>query len=324
MKVRPPALTGIFTFNFDEGVADLHIIATIVEVNRIAPEVPMIEEWKWETVSVRGWDSTEQRAALRSEPRISLSYDIIMLDDTDRRAKYNEIFTFLARDLRQPFFQYGTRITSPATEDDVNLFFDPALTNLRNDEFAVLVNAQTEAMFIVKVATVNVDGCTLENGLEFDIDTTWQIVPTVSMRINDGSGFSMQSIAGSGQIQSRSTQFRTILRPNQAEDLLTTFDGYPVLHRRPLANDDVAEGFTHAQRVISTPGGQDRALTAWAIPLITGARQWNAKRPAEMDYWRLVGKTLDGFTKSVLAAFLAQGFDPVRRTLVRFRLHRRK
>lgn len=289
----PARVQGSFDFIFDFGQATLDITATIIEVLRVLPNEPVREIWSWKTVLQTSYNSDEQRMAYRSEPRVNMSIDVQLLDETYRMQQYRQLYTFIARTIRFPFFQYRVVLDAPADIGDFKLFFDPTKTDLRPGEYAALMNPLTAFLSLVRINTVDVDGCTLDLALDFPVGNGWSILPTQAMRIPDASSLQMRATNGQLGISGESMEYRTLLRPDQTATL-TMFDSLPVLDHRPIAQRDISEAFYGGGEVIDNESVMPALYTSWDNAFVAAPYEFKIDRETELDYWRQFGKTMQG------------------------------
>jgi hypothetical protein len=259
----------------------------------IVPEVPVVETWQWLTVVNIAEGSKEQRSALRINPRLSMSFGALIMDDSDRRDVYQMLFKYIKSKFYYPLYTYTTTLTSSASAGDVNLFFNMSSTDMRDDAIA-LFDPHFEKTYILSIDTVNSDGVTLSDPLEFDVPSYWYVCPASEFRIKNSASLEMNSIDGSFDLNLESTGLREVLRPNQSNSLLTTFDGMLVLDKRPLANDKISENFDQDVTWMDSDTNSPESYSPWKTPFISGAREYLIHRPEGMDYWRAVGNNLKG------------------------------
>lgn len=297
-STAPASLDGTFEFVFDYGDALLRIIATVVEVTRLVPNEPVTELWVWKTTVTIAEDGSEQRAALRNQPRYRLNCTVNIKDEEDRLVRYNQLWAFLSRDIRMPFFQYMTPLLADASIGDTVLSIDTSATDLRANEYASLYDPNDGTMAIVKVVTVGPDYVVLETGIDVDVTDEWSIVPTVAMRMPDGTGIRMAAVNGVASISAESVQYRDLVRDAGAASV-TTFDGYPVLTLRPIAVEDLVENFSQGSGVVDNETALPQLYSFWSTPFVNGSRQWKIER-SDVDFWRIFMDEVKGMLNPFL------------------------
>lgn len=297
-STAPASLDGTFEFVFDYGDALLRIIATVVEVTRLVPNEPVTELWVWKTTVTIAEDGSEQRAALRNQPRYRLNCTVNIKDEEDRLVRYNQLWAFLSRDIRMPFFQYMTPLLADASIGDTVLSIDTSATDLRANEYASLYDPNDGTMAIVKVVTIGPDYVVLETGIDVDVTDEWSIVPTVAMRMPDGTGIRMAAVNGVASISAESVQYRDLVRDAGAASV-TTFDGYPVLTLRPIAVEDLVENFSQGSGVVDNETALPQLYSFWSTPFVNGSRQWKIER-SDVDFWRIFMDEVKGMLNPFL------------------------
>jgi hypothetical protein len=289
----PPELNGTMDLIFNYGQAQLRLIATIIEVMRALPNEPIQETWIWKNTVNIFKASKEQRASMRSRPRIGMSYPTFLDHDAGRKAHYAQLWTFVARTIRVPMFQYAVVLDAEAIVGDTKLYFDPTKTDLRADEYLVLYNPADDSLKLAKTLTIDVDGATLSNPLDENIGEAWKVVPTIDMRLAASSGLAMDAVNGEATINAESTQGRDLQRPGSTA-AIATFDGLPVIPDRPVTPDSQDDRFDQNPETVDNGSSVPSVYTFWPMPFVSGARQWLIDRETDVDYWRLLCDTLRG------------------------------
>ena len=297
----PAQLDGYFDFILTSGYARLNVIATVVSVLEARPDEPITEKWLWLTTLNISKTSAESRARIRSEPRYQLSFSTTIIDEVERRSRYNQVWMFISRDLQTPLYQYRTPITAPSPAGSNRIYFDPLLTDIRSDEYFVLFNTGSKEIAL-GIGTVEVDGVTLDISLADDIDDTWWVMPTIAMRMSDGDGLSMDAVTGSAGIQVNSTKKRTLLAAQPSPSLLTMYNDLPVITSKMIAQDSLKDAFEQDVESIDGGAGDIELYTLWATPFLSGSRQWKIDRedPDQINYWREFGAYAKGSQKPFL------------------------
>jgi hypothetical protein len=297
-ETAPARLDGRYDFEFTYGEAALRIIATVVEVARLMPNEPIVEAWVWKTAVSIAEDGTEQRAALRNEPRYRLSTTTTIRDDDDRRQRFNQLWAFLSRDIRQPFYQYMTRITVDAALGEDTIYCDTSKTDLRVDEYAALFDPLYRDLTIVKITSIESDHVVLETPLDIDVTDEWYIVPTVAMRMPDGTTLSQGVFEGTATINAESVQYRELVRDPDAASV-TYFDELPVVEMPPIATSELDEAFTQGSGIVDNEVAVPRLYSWWNAPAVEGKREWKIERD-DVDYWRIFMSTVKGMLNPFL------------------------
>jgi hypothetical protein len=297
----PATLDGHFDLTFDFGEARLRLIATLVAVMRAMPNEPIGETWSWLTAISLAASGAEQRTALRTEPRYTLQFDLTLTDGLGRRLRYNDLWAFISRDLQIPLYQYRTDITAPSSEGSNRIYFDQSLTDIRENEYFILYNPNDEATVLAR-GTLETDGITIEGVLSSDIGDNWWVIPTLNMRVPDGSGLVMDAVMGTATIIAQSMSRRPLLATSPSPSLMVWYDNFPVIPDRPIAVDTLNEAFTQGVESVDNNSANVSLYTLMPNPFIGGSRQWQIDREDmdELNYWREMGDYLKGCQKPFL------------------------
>lgn len=285
----PIEIDAEFIFTFDEGVGFFFFQASIADFVQMVPDPPVIERWSWLTDVIPARDGSEQRIALRSSPRRATQYSFILESEVERQRQYNRWYKSLASRIVLPFYQYSTRITAASSAGTSNLYFDPDRTDLRSGEFALVYDDLTDQGYLVKIATLEADGCTVDSPLSFSSTPRMVITPAFVCRLQDRTGLRMSQVTGDITVQAESLTVRTDFARPESSAVIATFDSLPVLDRRPIADGFTPETFDVNYEVIDGETGVSELFSAWDHPAVLTARKYTIRRlqdPGEMDWWR--------------------------------------
>lgn len=286
----PVQIDALFTFTFDHGSGDLIFSATIADFVQMRPDPPVVELWDWLTDVMVSHEGDEQRVALRGAPRRHVSYEIGLENEADRRRQYGRWYKSLATRLVLPYYQYSTALTQESVIGATKLFFDPARTDVRDDEFVVLLDEAQEQGFLVKLGAVEADGATLADPLSFDAKKGWVLAPAFASRLADRSGLDMYIVTGKLKVDAQALDVRPQFARPGSTAVVSQFDDLPVLDRRPIATEgDTPERFDVNYEVIDSETGLLDIKSSWPHPQVETVRKFTIRRvtePGEMDWWR--------------------------------------
>lgn len=264
--------------------------------NVVVPEMPLDETWEWlTTVNIKD-NGREQRSALREVPRVKLKVNAITLDELDRRGAYDILWKYQGKIFSWPMYQYGAFLQA-ATQGSTTLYFNPALTDLRLGEMAALFDPHTGETHYFEIDSLSVDGCELTEPLPFDVGRGWQICPAVASRMTGPGSLIMGSVSGDLRLDLENMGHRDFQRVD-GSSLLTAYDGYVVLDRRPLVNADNE----YSRNVNWVDSGTSIPLpeVKWRMNFSSGKRSFNFNRYQDMDYWRAFADFIRGRQKSFI------------------------
>lgn len=297
-----PSIEATVQFITENLTGILQVIAAISDTFNLIPDEPIKESWEFLTDVLVNHKGVEQRIALRRYPRIRQEFTFEIIDLQQRREQYNVLRKNITVQSLVPLYQYSVNPNAPASIGDSKIFLDNEYSNLRAGQFAIIVNPTTEELVISKIATIDLDGITLESTLSFDIDDHWVVAPAINAIINDGSGIDMRNVTGQLKVNADSFEEPTLLRPN-ATRTFDTFDGIPWINRRPIIT--AGEDFNFEREVLDNKTGARDINSSWLHPKVSGNRKFLIQRiadPHEMDYWRSLFEETRGGQKSFLLA----------------------
>ena len=264
--------------------------------NVIVPEMPLNETWEWLTaVSIKD-NGREQRSALREVPRTKLKVNAITLDEFDRREAYDILWKYQGKTFSWPMYQYGAFLQA-ATQGSTTLYFNPALTDLRLGEMAALFDPHTGETHYVEVDSLSVDGCELVEPLSFDVGSGWQICPAVSSRMIGPGSLTLGSVSGDLRLDLENMGHRDFQRVD-GSGLLSTYDGYVLLDKRPLINAD--NEYSRNVSWVDNGTGVPLPETKWRMNFSSGKRSFSFNRYQDMDYWRAFADFIRGQQKAFI------------------------
>ena len=296
----PSQIEGNLFFTFTMGGDGFDLFALVLGVLKTLPNEPFNEMWSWASVLEISRDGTEQRQALRDQPRTQAGYVVQILDEDDRRIAYQQFYSFATRSVIVPFFQYSTRLTFDVAIGATRLYFDLSQSDIRAQEYLVIFQPQTNEYSLVQVSTLNADGVNLLTPITFDVDKdVFEIVPGRSMRLPNKSALGMGAVNGSLNFKGESTSYRELLRPGSAITL-ESYEGYPVLPYKAIAQDDIDEAFDSDVEVIDNESAPPIQRSTFTNPFVESTKQYFVDRDTDMDWWR----TFFDYTKGMLRPFL--------------------
>lgn len=296
----PSQIDGNMFFEFTMGGGGFDLFALVLGVLKTLPNEPFNETWTWFSLLEISRNGTEQRQAIRDEPRIQAGYQVAIFDEGDRRLAYEQFYNFATRSVLVPFFQYNTVLTQDAHVGDTRLYFDLSIVDVRPDEYIVLFESTEYQFQTLQVASLNSDGVNLVTPMTFDASADiWEVVPGRSMRLPNKSQLGMEAVTGILTFKGESTTWRNLLRPSGSVTL-PSYDGIPVLPFEPIADNPVNETFDSDVEVIDNDSAPPVLRSTYTNPFIESTKRYLVDRTVEMDWWR----TFFDYTKGMLRPFL--------------------
>lgn len=315
----PIQIDAIFEFNFANGTGVFRFVATIADYVQMVPDPPITELWEWLTDVMVSHDATEQRVALRAAPRRHIRYSFLLPDEKARRIQYERWFKSLAARIVLPYYQYATVLKQTSASGGSKLYFDPALTDVRDGDFVIVLStrADPEVGHLIKLGVIEADGATTASPLTVDLLRGWIISPAFTSRLRDRSGLRMRTVAGEIEIDAQALDVRpAFMRPGSTATI-RVFDGLDVLDKRPLADEDVPETFDVNYEIIDSETGLLDIKSSWPHPFVYGKRRFliqRRRRPGDLDWWRDFLYGVRGrqnpFLMPTWRADIPQGLDP--------------
>jgi len=286
--------------------------ATILEY---VPDGGIRETWQWMTTVSISYGGKEQRISLRDTPRYTFQLIRTLTDDDDWRASYNLIRRSLGINIALPLYTLMTPLTADSASGTDELYFDPSLTDVRNEEYAILYHQDSETFDRVRVATVDMFGAVLEDPLAADRGLGWYVMPSIDARIPDGSGPSMGQSVGDLSLQVMSMSKRALVE-DTSPSLLTLLDGYPILDQKPVATRSLDALFEREIEVIDNGSSTPKQHTAWDNSYFSGNREWLVEDINTLLWWREFAHTVRGRWKPFLLPSFRDDLPIVGQTVV--------
>jgi len=292
-------------FKFDAGVDENEVPFVLI------PETPVIEVWSYDTAKAVSYDGTEQRAALRSEPKTMLEYTYI-LDEADRTQVYRQMLNNIRGLFVVPLFANATETLEPMSAGNTTVYCDLTRTDIRVGNRVYYTTSRADVYGTAFVESVGNGFFTVVGGVSIDLPAGSWVMPMRETFITDGGSIAMASMSGESTFVFVSANRRKLVRPAAATGLVAEFDGLPLLDLRPLADNDVDEEFTANVRYITQASDvPPAAFSTWNMPAIEGEREYLARRPLDMDYWREFADKTVGQRSSFLVPSFRPDLTPV-------------
>lgn len=264
----------------------------------LVPEIPVTETWSWLTsVNIKD-NGKEQRSSLRDIPRKRLRFDFVILGDLSRREVFDILWKYQGREFLYPHYHLSTYV-EPTSQGSTSLVFNPAYTDVRDGEQLAIYDSHTETTRYVSVDVVTPTGADLVEPLEFDVGPACLVCSVSTFHLPSSYGLTMDMVSGSSQITLEATESRPLQRTD-GSGLLTYYDGYLVLDKRPM--NGVEEGYDKNVNWVDNETGHLLPMTKWRPAFSSGKRSYLFDRRESMDYWRAFADQARGRFKSFIMA----------------------
>lgn len=289
----PPNISVEVQFDFSNVADPLPILITGTRAVKfdIVPEVPVNETWEWLSDLMIATDGTEQRIALRGEmPRVELNLKVKFDSSESIRRFYSDLASSVGR-LWIPEYQYATRTTAASASGTLQLYFDNAQTDIRDGDY-ILVQTPLTAM-LVEIDVLNASGALVTSALLADIPEGSLVMPGSAALIDNQTSLDRYAVheAAETNLNCKMIRQRSTLVRQGSAITLPTFLTFPVVDRRPLADELVKDEVSTGQVSIDNQTGLPDIISRWDYSRIGGPRTFKVNRikaPDEIDYWKTV------------------------------------
>lgn len=293
------------TFDFSYQIIRSAVANVGYYIERL-PETPIVERWQYATRVTTSVNGKEQRASQRARPRVGFNHRYLMLDGDDFRSFQNSLLEYRKQDIRVAQHSLAVAVKS-ADFGDNDVYVNMDATDIRVGDVVAFFNIGSEQSYLRIVDAVAADHFTIAEGYPFVDGRGIFVMPTRLMRFTTGNGLSMRTVYGEAQFVFEDAQSRDLQRPGVAGGLVASFDGYPIITQRPLANDAVNDAYDAGLQVLDLAG---RLAVKVRRPLpvshVAKSRTWQIRRGEPLDYWR----EFADLTRGSWRAFLIPSFRP--------------
>lgn len=308
----PPEINAELLFDFT-GVTDP--LPVVITGNRavvlpITPEIPVKETWKWLTDVQVTYGGVEQRIGLRKVPRRSMSTQMAFETEAEAREQYRILLSALGR-LFIPYFQYSSIIAADANAGDSVLVFDTAKVDLRDEDYVLIIGKNFARL--VQLDAIGSNSATTQSPLSADIPKGSRVVSIFASILPNNLTLQRPAVNNRATMSLSSTATyprATHQRPGSTATL-NSLAGFPILERRPLANDDLEYEFDTGQENLDAETGLFDVSTNWDFTKVESQFQFKVRRlgvdmcsgltgSQEMDYWRLFTDEMKGSLNNFL------------------------
>lgn len=251
------------------------------------PDGKVTETITWMTDILQNYDGTDQRIAVRPRPRRSLTYDLSILTDAERKAVYDFYYYSTVNPCYAPAYHEQAYLKNKALTGQSTLSLHVRRAALR-DGAAIHVAAPQGAGDVYRVQTHTPQTVKINRPLGFDVQKGAWITPVYVARIAGIPSIGMGPIAGSSTLTLDVQEYRDEEAWPDEPVFLDTFDDYPVLTMRPFGFD-ADEGFDAGINVTDNETGIRVYDTAWDQRYVGGSRQYLVNRQFNLDamqWWR--------------------------------------
>lgn len=298
--LAPSSIGALFTFDFEYGSAAVSFIAVLADILPIHPETGIQEKLEWKTDILTNTDGTERRIALRQRPRRSLGVSLVLLSDEDRKKLYDKLYQVASKELIVPTVQYQSRLKQNTVIGDNKLYTNPRRADLRVGE-KVVVQPKAGGVYIFQVDTVEADHVTINSTFSRELPKGSLVTNAFGTRLPNKSGLQMAALSGTANLNVDVVEPRDQMAWPDSGVPVPTFEGKPLLLRRPISDGQDGEAFDVGLDVIDNDTGKPFYYTTWLQPFVEGPRKYLIQtlfNPDDLEHWRQFFDIVRGRQKS--------------------------
>lgn len=231
--------------------------------NWVLPEVPISEQWDWRTDIITSDNGTEQRIAIRSTPRVTVTHKFALDNRPDLRRVFRAMWTELGKPIPVPHWPWRTKLTAPTTLGQSRIYFDPAKTNLRDGGFMFIKEGDT--FQIVRIKTVYADGARLTDTIGPAFTVNADVYPLTYNFAQTGVALKRTAPDTWGEGEYRAMDAATIgpvINFYDDEVVLPECNGLVILDRRPIGND-FEDAIDTGAKQLDIGAGKNTYVSPW-------------------------------------------------------------
>lgn len=292
-----PQINAQFQFEFSNVPSPLPLVitGTRAALMPVVPEVPVTEVWEWLTDVHVAVEGSEQRVGLRRMPRRSLRTNLVFVSAAELREQYRTLLAVVGR-LFIPYFQYATTLSQAALPGDQFLAFDVGMADVRDNDFVVI--SHSGGAQLLQLNEVGSAGATVFAPFAVEIPKGAIIAPAFASFVPNNINLQRAAMNeyGTLSLASEAIYPRSSHQRPGSTATMTYLDGYPILERRPLANDMVPHSFDTGQQRGDSKTGLVDQYSYWDFTKVEQSLKFLVRRVgrtcghvtgvAEFDYWR--------------------------------------
>jgi hypothetical protein len=286
-----------YTFTFSSGeITDLVVTGQRIFAWTFRPDWsnPIEERMEWVTDVLTAYDGTEQRIALRSNPRRNIGYQFAIDNASDRRKFEAMLFNWGARTWLLPVWMEGSALSSGLASGESTVTLDRVDGNWQEGGYGIIW-ASAFSYEIVKVDTINGDEITFEAATGTEFSPGAVIYPAVTGILGDRQAlnrFTRDTEYGRCQFQVFETE-------TVAADSPTTYRGLPVITQAPHWQRDITHDFVRKLQEIDFRIGKFAIEDESEMPFNVISHHWVANGKDEIDALRSFIYARQGKQKAV-------------------------
>lgn len=298
----PYQIDASFTFDFEYGGSSMRFLALLADIVPQLPDSIITETYEWLTDEIRSYNGSEQRIAVRPRPRRSITLDISLLDDADRKRLYDKIYKTIASTVIAPSYQFQAPLKQATVIADNRFYCNTKRADLRAGENVVIVTPSGQ-FYLYKIADVYADYATITTAFAAALPKNSIVAAGFQARIPNNTAISMMSISGKSSLKLDIVDARDQIAQPATVVTLDVFDSFPVLNRHPLADSEAQEAFDMGLEVIDNEIAAPAVYSNWTQPYINGSRRFLIQSMLDItdsEWWRVFLDYCNGKQKAFL------------------------
>jgi hypothetical protein len=246
-------------------------------------ETPVTEEWEWSTNTLVSDNGTEQRIQLLDPPKRSLQVSYMFADVAETQRMMRTLFMSQTGFLI-PTFHAAAKI-APAAIGAQIVAFNPARTELRDGDEAMIFDRVTLAFERVTIVHVGAATATLAAGLARKWGAKAMIAPLWAFVAADNASLSRNRPDGLSTVSFSLAPLAFVdpfLNPANVTEL-DTFAGLPLLPYN-ATGDEFSDSYSTGAELISY-GGAVQIRSPWQHTQVAFSRTYLCKRIIKRSDW---------------------------------------
>jgi hypothetical protein len=264
----PGIINAVYTFTFDSSTALVSFEGSRITAWMWGPNGAALERLEWKTDVITSYDGTEQRIALRSEPRRYFEWDV-MLTDGDRRKAENVLYGWQARVFGIPVWFDGTDLTAQALTGATSISLETADRDYHAGGLA-MITISADAFEIFEIDGVTGGGLDLVRPLINSWPAGARVYPVRLARMADQ--VKLQRFTGAASYGRLRWQCVDASEWTPATE--TTYLGFPVLSQAPNWVSDVTSEYMRKMQWLDNGISEVAAEDESGVPTFLQSHRW--------------------------------------------------
>lgn len=276
------------------------------------PEVPLVEEWRWETDVQVAYDGSEERLPLLRYPRRTFVGSFVFTRKQDITRQLALMFSRFGTAFKLPLEQYRTKLKAPAPSGTSSVRTNALRGDLRAGREALI--REDDTWEVVEIADVSLSSATFAAPLVNSYAARAWICPLTIVHSATNSQIVRKNpddIATASFRYMENEPWTPFVSPLN-DVSLSFFDGKAVLERVPLGTEfqDTVDSGIRITDYLNLPD----FYSPWGQSQIGFSRSWNASRTFDLDdflWWQKLFDLVRGSSEPFLLPSYRKDLDVV-------------